>query len=129
MDKSKINRLIMQVYEAAREVHDQCGNGIPLNVFKSCFAHELRIKGLRFRLDTAFPVVYKNIKLDQTLTADFMIEDVLPVNLINKNEDAFEEMSSLLRMNEIPMGLVIEINKTQLVDGFKKIQNPIKRIL
>jgi GxxExxY protein len=129
MDKSKINRLIMQVYEAAREVHDQCGNGIPLNVFKSCFAHELRIKGLRFRLDTAFPVVYKNIKLDQTLTADFMIEDVLPVNLINKNEDAFEEMSSLLRMNEIPMGLVIEINKTQLVDGFKKIQNPLKRIL
>lgn len=129
MDKSKINRLIMQVYEAAREVHDQCGNGIPLNVFKSCFAHELRIKGLRFRLDTAFPVVYKSIKLDQTLTADFMIEDVLPVNLINKNEDAFEEMSSLLRMNEIPMGLVIEINKTQLVDGFKKIQNPLKRIL
>ena len=119
----------MQVYEAAREVHDQCGNGIPLNVFKSCFAHELRIKGLRFRLDTAFPVVYKSIKLDQTLTADFMIEDVLPVNLINKNEDAFEEMSSLLRMNEIPMGLVIEINKTQLVDGFKKIQNPLKRIL
>jgi GxxExxY protein len=98
-------------------------------VFKSCFAHELRIKGLRFRLNAAFPVVYKNMKLDHTLNADFLIEDILPLNLNKKEEDAAEEMSSLLRMNEIPMGLVIEINKTQLVDGFKKIQNPIKRIL
>jgi GxxExxY protein len=129
MEKSKINRLVMQVYEAAREVHEQCGNGIPINVFKSCFAHELRIKGLRFRLNAAFPVVYKNMKLDHTLNADFLIEDILPLNLNKKEEDAAEEMSSLLRMNEIPMGLVIEINKTQLVDGFKKIQNPIKRIL
>ncbi len=119
----------MQVYESAREVHEQCGNGIPVNIFKSCLAHELRIKGLRFRLNVAFPVNYKSMKLDHNLNADFLIEDILPLNLIKKDEDASQEMSSLLRMNEIPMGLVIEINKTQFVDGFKKIQNPLKRII
>jgi len=38
-------------------------------------------------------------------------------------------MLSLLRMNDLPIGLIIEINKTQLVDGLIKIQNPLKRTL
>jgi len=129
MDKSRINRLVMQVYEAAREVHEQCGTGISVALFKSCLAHEMRLNGLRFRLDQAFPVVYKNIKLDHALTAHFFVEDILPLNLIQSGEEAAQEMLSLLRMNDLPIGLIIEINKTQLVDGLIKIQNPLKRTL
>lgn len=89
----------------------------------------MRLNGLRFRLDQAFPVVYKNVKLDHALTAHFFVEEILPLNLIQSGEEAAQEMLSLLRMNDLPIGLIIEINKTQLVDGLIKIQNPLKRTL
>jgi GxxExxY protein len=113
----------MQVYEAAREVHEQYGIGIPVDLLKSCLAHELRIRGLRCQASPDFHVVYNDIKLDHTLKTDILIEETLAPILFKNNEQAIDEMANLLSLSQIPVGLAIEIDKNRFIDGFKKIQN------
>lgn len=129
MDKSRINRLAMQIYDAAKEVHEICGNGVSENIFKACLAHEFRLRGMRYRLDPVVNIFYKGFKIEQVLQLDFIVEDLIPVKLTKgiEQEKDVESMLTTLRFSEFQLGINLNISQQQLIDGLKKIQNPTKR--
>ena len=119
----------MQIYDAAKEVHEVCGNGVSENIFKACLAHEFRLRGMRYRIDPKVNIHYKGFKIEQVLQLDFIIEDVIPLKLKKGKEEEsdMEEMLTILRFSDFLMGINLNISQQQLIDGLKKIQNPIKR--
>ncbi|MBU1369068.1 MAG: GxxExxY protein [Bacteroidetes bacterium] len=118
----------MQLYDAAKEVHEICGNGASVKLFKACLAHELRLRGIRYRIDQLVTVHYKGFKIEQAMQLDFVIEDIIPLNLTTKQENLnWEDMHTILRFSDFPLGISLNISETQLIDGFKKIQNPLIR--
>lgn len=128
MDKSRINRLAMQIYDAAKEVHEICGNGVPENIFKACLAHEFRLRGIRYRLDPEVIIIYKDFKIEQTLPLDFIVEDLIPLKLTKDQADInLENIKTVLRFSDFQMGISLNISEQQLIDGLKKIKNPVKR--
>ncbi|MDY0076433.1 MAG: GxxExxY protein [Bacteroidales bacterium] len=129
MDKSRINRLAMQIYDAAKEVHEVCGNGVSENIFKACLAHEFRLRGMRYRLDPKVNIHYKGFKIEQVLELDFVVEDLIPLMLTKGKEEEIEaeNMLTILRFSDFHMGINLNISQQQLIDGLKKIQNPTKR--
>jgi len=129
MDRSRINRLAMQIYDAAKEVHEICGNGVSENIFKACLAHEFRLRGMRYRLDPKVNVLYKGFKIEQVLQLDFIVDDLIPLKLAKGTEDEkdIESMLTILKFSDFQMGISLNTSKQQLIDGLKKIQNPTKR--
>ncbi|MBU2464869.1 MAG: hypothetical protein KJ615_00885, partial [Bacteroidetes bacterium] len=71
---------------------------------------------------------YKGFKIEQAMQLDFVIEDIIPLNLTTKQENLnWEDMHTILRFSDFPLGISLNISETQLIDGFKKIQNPLIR--
>lgn len=118
----------MQIYDAAKEVHEICGNGVPENIFKACLAHEFRLRGIRYRLDPEVIIIYKDFKIEQTLPLDFIVEDLIPLKLTKDQADInLENIKTVLRFSDFQMGISLNISEQQLIDGLKKIKNPVKR--
>lgn len=119
----------MQIYDAAKEVHEICGNGVSENIFKACLAHEFRLRGMRYRLDPTVNVLYKGFKIEQVLQLDFVVEDLIPLKLTKGKEEESntEDMLTILRFSDFQMGISLNISQQQLIDGLKKIQNLTKR--
>jgi len=129
MDRSRRNSLATQFYDAAKEVHEITGAGGLPSVFKACLAHELRLRGLRFRMQPKFPVIYKGLKLEEEITVDFLIEEEILV-VISQQKDIYQSVANLvsaLRMANFQLGIVLDISQEKLVDGFKKINHNLKK--
>jgi GxxExxY protein len=53
--------LSQQVIGAAIEVHKELGAGLLESAYKLCFARELTLRGIRFRMEVDLPIRYKGI--------------------------------------------------------------------
>jgi GxxExxY protein len=130
MDKSRRNNLAILIFDSAREVHSVVGAGILPDLFKSCLAHEFRLRGLRFRMNAPQQVVYKGIRLEDKLIADFIIEEEIALEIIAES-DAYQKqllkINSILSFSSCSLGILIDPSQERLIDGFKKITN-LKKI-
>ncbi len=70
-----------QIIGAAIEVHRQLGAGLLESAYEHCFAHELGLRGLRFKRQLQVPVVYKGTKIDCGYCIDLLVEDSVVVEL------------------------------------------------
>jgi GxxExxY protein len=129
MDKSRRNSLATQIFDCVREVHSWTGPGILAEVFKNCLAHEIRLRGIRFRMNAAVPVNYKGIKIDEKLFADFIIEEEIAIEVITGKrftEVHQSKLNTILFFSGLSLGILIDPTETRIIDGFKKIPNPKK---
>ncbi len=130
MEKSRRNSLATLIYDCAREVHASVGPGILPVIFRSCLAHELRLRGLRFRINPSVPVIYKGIRIEEKLFADLIVEEEIAVEII---EDSHQTDSSLKKLNTVlsfsgcSLGILIDPSSEKMIDGYKKITN-VKKI-
>lgn len=118
------------IYDCAREVHAVVGAGILPELFQSCLAHEFRLRGLRFRMNAPQQVVYKGIRLEDKLIADFIIEEEIALEIIAKSADYqqhLRKINSILSFSSCSLGILIDPSQERLIDGFKKITN-LKKI-
>ncbi len=121
--------LAMQIYDAAREVHQNMGPGVLDGVFKACLIHELRLRGLRFRPNATVEVVYKGIRIDERIIADLVIEDDIVVEIVKSNHNIdyhITKLNTILSLTGMQLGILLDPAAERIVDGFKKIINPKK---
>lgn len=118
------------IFDCAREVHSVVGAGIMSDLFKSCLAHEFRLRGLRFRLNVPIQVVYKGIRVEDRLIADFIIEEEIALEVIIDQASALRQtkkLNSILSFSNCSMGVLVDPAQERLIDGFRKITN-LKKI-
>jgi GxxExxY protein len=109
-----------KIIGAAIEVHKALGPGLLESVYQVCLSRELDLRGLRFEKEKALPIVYKGTALDLGVRLDFLVENLVVVEL--KSMDSLEkiheaQLLTYLRLTGCKVGLLINFNVTMLKDG------------
>ncbi len=102
-----------QIIGAAIEVHRQLGPGLLESAYEHCLAHELGLRGLRFRRQVKLPIEYKGTKLDCGYCVDLLVEDAVIVELkaVEKLLPVFEaQLLTYMKLMKKRFGLLITFN-------------------
>ena len=73
--------LAEKVIGCAIDVHRVLGPGLLESAYEFCLTHEFQLSAVNFRRQVAVPVVYKGTHLDCGYRVDFVVDDVLLVEI------------------------------------------------
>lgn len=68
-------RIARGVVAAAFAVHSRLGPGLLESIYETCFCHELGKQGLSYRRQAVLPIIYDDIKFDDGLRLDVLVEE------------------------------------------------------
>ena len=90
------------------------------STYEQCFAHELRVEGMPFKLQHPLPVEYKGLKLDCGYRVDLLIDNSLIVEL--KSVDSVlpihqAQLLTYMKLSSIKIGLLMNFNVKYLKTG------------
>ena len=116
----KFDELSNRVIGCAIEVHRNLGPGLLESTYEQCFAHELRVDGMPFKLQHPLPVEYKGLKLDCGYRVDLLIDNSLIVEL--KSVDSVlpihqAQLLTYMKLSSIKIGLLMNFNVKYLKTG------------
>jgi GxxExxY protein len=108
---------------AAIEVHRILGPGLPENVYKNAFSHELTLRGIPHQVEAPVPVDYKGKAVGEG-RVDVLIDRKLVVEL--KVVDRLAEIHTAqviayLSAMHLQLGLLMNFHVTILADGIKRV--------
>ena len=118
------------VIGCAIRVHKKLGPGVLEEPVRLALAHEMRQEGLRFDTKVALPVVYDGQFLGKTYQMDFVVENLVVVEIkcvkaiIEVHRD---QLRNYLKLSGKPAGLLINFNVPLLRDGIVRILNDKKK--
>jgi len=120
------DELTGKIIKSAIEVHRNMGAGLLESAYAKCFAYELNINGLEYRMEVEIPVKYKGINIDCAYRADFVIEDTVIIELkaVEKLLPIHEaQLLTYLKITDKKIGMLINFNETLLKNGIKRMVN------
>ena len=100
--------------------------GLLERVYRRCLHYEMVEAGLNVRAEYPIPVTYRGVKIDVGFRVDFLVEDLVLVELkaVANMHSVYEAtLLSCLRMSSKPMGLLINFHVVRLRDGIRRIAN------
>ena len=84
--KKFINELTYSIIGACIEVHKNVGPGLYEEIYHKCLEEEFRLLGLKFKSELEIPLIYKGKKIDCKLKCDFLIEDLIVLEIKSVSE-------------------------------------------
>ena len=123
MEKEDLDLLTERIIGAAIAVHRELGPGLLESAYQACLVYELEDRGLRLEKQKDLPVVYRGINLDCGYRIDILVEDlvVLELKSVERLERVHEaQLMSYLKLSSKKIGLLINFNVTQLVNGIRR---------
>ena len=113
-----------KVIGAAIEVHKQLGPGLLESAYESALACEFSLREIPFARQQSVPVVYKGISLDCGFRLDFLVGDLVVVEL--KAVDAVlpvheAQVITYLKLTGRSLGLLLNFNVRLMRDGIQRI--------
>jgi GxxExxY protein len=125
---STINRITHRTIGAGMRVHRKVGPGLLESAYQLCFGWELNQTGLRFVSQHAIPLVYGNFRLERCYRLDFLVEDLVVVEV--KALDRLlpvhrAQMLTYLRLTGCPVGLVLNFVPAFLCDLLSLPPSPL----
>ncbi len=108
------------VIGSAMEVHRALGPGLLESAYQMCLAAEFEHRGIEFVREVPIPVTYRGRHLDCGYRADFVVADVLVLELkaIEKLLPIHEaQLLTCLRLTNKQVGLLINFHVPLLKDG------------
>ena len=119
----EFDKLSTRVIGCAIEVHRELGPGLLESTYEPCFAHELTLNGILFKLQHPQPVEYKGVRLDCGYRVDLLIEDDLIVELksVERIKGIHEaQLLTYMKLAGVKTGLLMNFNVTKLKSGIKR---------
>jgi GxxExxY protein len=126
MNINEINVRSGQVVDAAIRVHSALGPGLLESAYEACLAFELRKRGLRVLTQVPLAIVYEGVRIELGYRVDLLVDDavVIEVKAMGKVLPVHEaQLLSYLRLNDYPVGLLINFHELHLKDGIKRLVN------
>lgn len=125
--EATFNVITGQIIGAAIEVHRALGPGLLESTYMPCLQFELAARSLRFVAEQSVPIVYKGMTLETKYRVDFIVEDVVVVEL--KSVDRLlpvhqAQVLTYMGLTGCPAGLLINFNVARLIDGVKRLIRP-----
>ena len=118
------NALSNKILGAAIEVHRQMGPGLLESVYEECLAYELGQRNIPFERQKRISLSYKEQKLDANLRLDFLVGNLVIVEL--KSVAALiplhnAQVLTYLKLTNCKLGMLLNFNTILMKDGIKRI--------
>lgn len=113
-----------KIVNAAHSVHSALGPGLLESAYEEALAYELRKRGLRFARQVSIPLIYDGVNLGEAYRADFIVEDVVIVEIKSVEEVppvAFRQVLTYLKLANLHLGLLINFNVPLIKDGIRRV--------
>jgi len=121
MDENALSKLIIG---AAIEVHRQTGPGLLESAYEECLAYEFTVRDIPFERQKPVPVVYKDVQLDCGFRLDFLVGDLVVVELKAVGELApihDAQVLTYLKLTGCKLGLLLNFNVRLMREGIKRL--------
>jgi GxxExxY protein len=124
--KKLINDLAYQIVNCSIEVHKQLGPGLLESVYQKCLKEEFNYRNIGYVEQLKVPIKYRELTLDADLRLDFLVEDLIVVEikaiegLLPLHE---AQILSYMQLLQKPKGLLINFHTLNVVKGMKPLVN------
>jgi len=121
----KFDELSNKVIGCAVEVHRILRPDLLESTYEQCLAHELKQKGIAFKLQWPLPVRYKDIFVDCGYRVDILVENrlILELKSVDQMKDIHKAQPlTYMKLAGIKTGLLLNFN-------FKRMQQGIRRFV
>ncbi len=131
--KITVNELTYSILGTAIEVHKILGPGLLESVYHNCMKREFFLRKIHGVSELSVPVIYKGSNVSADLRCDFLIEDLIVVEL--KSCAAIIPvhvaiMHTYLKLLQKPKGIIINFNCTNIFnEGQQTVVNELFRDL
>ena len=120
----KINEVTEAIIGAAIEVHRTLGPGLLESAYQECLAREMTLRQIPFEREKPLPLEYKGAKLDCGYRLDFLIAEMVVVEV--KAVDSLLPISqaqllTYLKLGGWKVGLIINFHAPLLKEGIKRL--------
>ena len=118
--------LSYRVIGCALEVYKTLGPGLLESVYEKALVIELTNKGIKAERQVPLNIFYKGVELGEGLRIDVLVEDSLVVELKSVdtlNKVHYKQLLTYLKITNKRVGLLINFNENNLMDGIKRIVN------
>ncbi|HVE39013.1 MAG TPA: GxxExxY protein [Planctomycetota bacterium] len=124
--KAEIDQLSHEIIGSAIEVHRAVGPGFLESIYEDCLAHELALRGIRFKRQVHVPLVYKGVSLECGYRLDMLVEEkvVLELKAVEHILPVHEvQLLTYLRLTGKWLGLLLNFHVTVLQRGIRRVVN------
>ena len=118
--------LSYRVIGCALEVYKTLGPGLLESVYEKALVIELTNNGIKAERQVPVNIFYKGVELGEGLRIDVLVEDSLVVELKSVdtlNKVHYKQLLTYLKITNKRVGLLINFNENNLMDGIKRIVN------
>ncbi len=122
----KENEISKEIVDAAFKIHTKLGAGLLESVYEAVMAYELQKRGLRFERQKPILVVYEGIHLGEGFRADFIVENMVIIELKSVEVIApvhKKQLLTYLRLTNKHLGLLINFNTDLIKNGITRLVN------
>ena len=120
------NEITGEIVDVAYKIHTQLGPGLLESVYESVMAYELRRRRLIFERQKSIPIIYEGVHLEEGFRADFIVEDLVIVELKSVETIApvyKKQLLTYLRLANKHLGLLINFNTDLIKNGITRVVN------
>jgi GxxExxY protein len=101
------NEIAKGIVDAAYKIHTRLGPGLLESVYEAAMAYELRKRGLRFERQKPIPIVYEEVHLEEGFRADFIVENLVIIELKSVEAIAPVHKKQLLPIFALPTNVSV----------------------
>ena len=126
MTTFKNDPLSYKVIGCVLEVYKTLGPGLLEKVYQKALMKELELKNLKAQMEVPIDIVYKGCEIGEGLRLDILVEDQLISELKSVEElnaVHYKQLTSYLKLTGKKVGLLINFNVDDLMDGIHRIVN------
>jgi GxxExxY protein len=118
-----MNVLSGKIIGAAIEVHRALGPGLLESAYEECLAFELSDLHIAYERQKPLPILYKGRRLDCGYRIDFLIEEVIVLELkavtcVDPIHKA--QLLTYLRLTNLNLGFILNFNVTKMRSGIHR---------
>lgn len=112
-----ITDLTYKINGACIEVHKILGSGLAEIVYHKALEEEFRIRDIQFKSEFVIPVFYKDKNLECDFKCDFLVEDliVLEIKAVTQIMNIHKsQVLNYMNLLKVPKGILINFNVKNL---------------
>ena len=115
--QSFLTDLNYKINGATIEVHKNLGPGLLEMVYHKCLIEEFTLRNINFKSEVVVPLIYKGKSLNCDLRCDFLVENLIVVELKSVSEIHDIHRAQLLnymKLLKVPKGILLNFNVINL---------------
>ena len=121
-----IDSLTYRIIGCAMEVYKQLGPGLLEKIYEQALRHELQLNYIPVESQVEVNVNYKGRNITDNLRLDLLVDNRVIVELKSVEELKpvhHKQLLTYLRLMDKKIGLLINFNTDNLMDGIKRVIN------